>query len=237
MDTLEASFLDQTVRFHAAGGDLDALVNVIYYGSNGVNIEEAPNGATRLCFAACWKWSSAMAYLIERGADVNLGNRSITYMPLHIVSWGGHCDAAVLLLDAGARVDDRRQYGWTALHISARKNHSKLCKLLLSRGASLDVRDNDGRDPEALARSYDKTTAADLLAAVRAAGGWRPYVAAQRKSYLDTLLALRQRLPALRQRGRASMSSSDRLHERLFLETPDDVFLYVLAFWRSDRDV
>ncbi|KAH8076829.1 spectrin binding protein [Aureococcus anophagefferens] len=113
-----------------------------------------------------------------------------------------------------------------------KKSQSKLCKLLLSRGASLDVRNNDGRDPEALARYHSKTTAADLLAAVRAAGGWLPYVDAPRKE----LLALRQRLPALRKRGRASMSSSVRLHERLFLDSPGDIFRQALAFWRSDRD-
>ena len=81
-------------------------------------------------------------------------------------------------------------------------------------------------------RSKGQTTIADLLAAVRAAGGWLPYVNAPRKE----LLALRQRLPALRERGRASMSSSVRLHERLFLGTPDDIFRNVLTFWRSDRD-
>jgi hypothetical protein len=81
-------------------------------------------------------------------------------------------------------------------------------------------------------RSHGRTTTADLLAAVRAAGGWLPYVNAPRKE----LLALRQRLPALRERGRAAPSSSVRAHERLFLETPDDVFTSVLAFWRSDRD-
>ncbi|KAH8095014.1 hypothetical protein JL720_2283 [Aureococcus anophagefferens] len=118
--------------------------------------------------------------------------------------------------------------GRTALHISARKNHSKFCKLLLSRGASLDARDNADNIPEA----YAPTTTADFLAAVRAAGGWLPYINAPRKE----LLALRQRLPALRARGRAAPSSSVRAHERLFLDAPGDVFGHVLAFWRSDRD-
>ena len=72
----------------------------------------------------------------------------------------------------------------------------------------------------------------ELIAAVRAAGGWLPYVNAPRTE----LLALRQRLPALRDRGRAAPSSSLRVYERLFLETPDDVFSHVLTFWRSDRD-
>ncbi|KAK7232651.1 spectrin binding protein [Aureococcus anophagefferens] len=107
-----------------------------------------------------------------------------------------------------------------------------MCKLLLSRGASLDARNNDGDDPESQARVYNYTTAADFLAAVRAAGGWLPWLNAPRKE----LIALRRRLPALRDRGRAAPASSVRAHERLFLKTPDDVFSHVLAFWRSDRD-
>ena len=111
-------------------------------------------------------------------------------------------------------------------------NHTTMCRLLLSRGASLDPRSNSGRDPEACARSRGHTTIADLLAAIRAAGGWLPYVNAPRKE----LLALRQRLPALRERGRAAPSSSVRAHERLFLDVPDDVFSHVLKFWPSGRD-
>ncbi|KAH8098891.1 spectrin binding protein [Aureococcus anophagefferens] len=91
-------------------------------------------------------------------------------------------------------------------------------------------------DAEAEARSAGNTATADHLAAVRAAGGWRPYVAAQRKPYIDALLTLRERLPALRDRGRAASASSVRAHERLFLETPADVFGHVLTFWQSDRD-
>ncbi|KAH8069765.1 hypothetical protein JL721_5655 [Aureococcus anophagefferens] len=94
-----------------------------------------------------------------------------------------------------------------------------MCKLLLSRGFSPDARSNSGRDPESYARVHGHTTTADLLAAVRAAGGWLPYVNAPRKE----LIALRQRLPALRERGRAAPSSSVRAHERLFLDVPDDV--------------
>jgi hypothetical protein len=228
----EHSFIDQTVRFHAAGGDIDALVRVWGDGGGGVRFEDETNGGTRLNNAAFRGYCSAIKTLLKLGADVHLGVPSNPHTPLHIASWEGHRDAAVLLLDAGARVDDRDGNGRTALHISARKNHSKFCKLLLSRGASLDARDADDRDPEFSALLRGCTNTAELLAAVRAAGGWPSYLEAPRKE----LLALRQRLPALRKRGRAAPSSSVRAHERLFLDVPDDVFGHVLAFWRSDRD-
>ena len=149
-----------------------------------------------------------------------------------MAAYFGHHDAAGLLLDAGARVDDCNMVSQTALHFAALENNSKMCKLLLSRGASLDARNNDGDDPESQARVYNYTTAADFLAAVRAAGGWLPWLNAPRKE----LIALRRRLPALRDRGRAAPSSSVRAHERLFVKVPDDVFSHVLTFWRSDRD-
>ncbi|EGB09366.1 hypothetical protein AURANDRAFT_23860 [Aureococcus anophagefferens] len=235
----ERSFIDQTARYHASDGDLDALVKVRPDGNGGVTIEDAPEGGailteggTRLSYAARYGFCSALSWLLERGADVHLGWPSYGWTPLHIASLRDACDVAVLLLDAGVRVDDRSASGLTALHVAALENRSKMCKLLLSRGASLDARNNDGDDPEAQARYRGHTALADFLAAVRAAGGWLPYLNAPRKE----LLALRQRLPALRECGRAAPSSSVRAHERLFLKTPDDVFSHVLTFWRSDRD-
>ena len=85
---------------------------------------------------------------------------------------------------------------------------------------------------ESLARLHGHSTAAGFLAAVRAEGGWLSWLNAPRAE----LLALRHRLPALRERGRAAPLSKVPLHERLFLKTPDDAFSHVLTFWRSDRD-
>ena len=236
MDAHESSFIDQAVRYHASGGDLDALV-VVTRKPRIVHIEEpdlfgASFGATRLFHAALSGWYSALSWLLERGADVHLGQPSSNFTPLHIAASGNHRDAAVLLLDAGARVEDRDSDGGTALHFAAGCSGPTMCRLLVSRGASLDVRDEDDRDPEAVARGRGHTALADFLAAVRAAGGWLPWLNAPRAE----LLALRRRLPALRERGRAAPSSSSRAHERLFLKTSDDVFSHVLAFWRSDRD-
>jgi hypothetical protein len=223
------SFCVQTI---ASGGDLNALVSITDDGA----IVENEGWATRLFLAAQNSWLSVMKWLLEHGADVHVGFPEPGLTPLHGAAIRGHHDAAVILLDAGARVDGRSTHGFTALYLAAAQNHRKICKLLLSRGASLDASTRDGRDAEAEARSDGHTATAEFLAAVRAAGGWRPYVAAQRKPYIDALLAIRQRLPALRDRGRAASASSVRAHERLFLETPDGVFGHVLTFWQSDRD-
>lgn len=102
-----------------------------------------------------------------------------------------------------------------------------MCKLLLKRGASLDSKNRHGNTPEEDARLMG-LDAADLLAAVRAAGGWNAYVAQPRAA----LLAFRRDLPTLRRLG----PSSVRAHEWLFAEAPADVCTHALAFWQSDRD-
>jgi len=227
----ELAFIEQTQR-QLASGDIDALVFVICLGESGVRIDNAPDhGVTRLYDAAHHGWCAAITWLLEQGADVHVGLPDHGWTPLHIAACDDQRDAAVLLLDAGARVDDRAGGGQTALHFAGWNGHIDLCKLLLSRGASLDVRDNNGDDPEAHARLHGRTATADFLAAVRAAGGWRSYVDAPRKE----LLALRRELPTRRRTGPCRA----RAQARLFLDArvPDDVFAYVLAFWRGPRDL
>ena len=180
--------------------------------------------------------------------------------PLHIaigcispfgIPYAAAC--AVFLLDAGARVDARDKDSYTSLFHVAVFGECAMVKLLLSRGASVHTvsapHDDEypwithPNDPEAFARSYARALdiendpasqapleAADLLADVRAAGGWAAYVAAPR----NQLLAFRRLLPALR---REPPSAPAHL-ERLFLDPnfPEDVFMHVFTFWRCNRD-
>ena len=114
-----------------------------------------------------------------------------------------------------------------------------MCQLLLSRGASLDVRTNNGgHDPEAVARSRGRTATADFLVAVRAAGGWSGYLAAQaaQRRARRALLVLRRALPALRARRAATPWNVPRLYERLFVDdddVPEDVFTAIFAYWTA----
>ena len=152
MKARERSFLEEAQRHVASGRSVDALVDV-YFEGDGVRIEEdAAGGCTRLHYAARNGWCAAITWLLEQRADVNVGWPSPGETPLHEASYRGHLDAAVLLLDAGARVDNRTGGGSTALHCATYSRNIDMCKLLLSRGASLDARRFDGRDPEAVAR-------------------------------------------------------------------------------------
>jgi ankyrin repeat protein/truncated hemoglobin YjbI len=52
-----------------------------------------------------------------------------------------------VLLDYGARLDDRGRYGLTALHYAVRGGKLPLIELLLERGANVHARDDDGLTP------------------------------------------------------------------------------------------
>ena len=117
-----------------------------------------------------------------------------------------------------------------------------MCKLLLSRGASLDVRDNDGEDPEAFARRCGRTATVDVLAAVRAAGGWAAYVAAPRVQLLMLRILCEQgRAVAPTDLARLFASVTERRASRSARNAPaalpKELFWHIVQFWRSDRDL
>ena len=245
----EVSFLDSARAWVASGHDINRDVAVYTInGSLPVRIEEPEHWTllqhdrqeTLLQHASQRGWCGAMRWLLNYGALVEGRDESNHSTPLHVAALNGQENAAVLLLNAGGQVDARNRFSGTPLDSAARYGQTRLCKLLLSHGASLDATNSQGLDPEASARQraedisnyqYPDDTAlrtADLLAEVRAAGGWNMYVAAPRQE----LLAFRRELPTLR---RAPPSAPAHL-ERLFLEIPEDVFMHVVSFWRTPRD-
>ena len=127
---------------------------------------------------------------------------------LHGAAINGSIPVAAVLLDAGARVDacDARQR--TALHFAAAYGNKAMVRFLLDRGHPLDTPDHAGANAEDVARVSaaavsNAEEAANFLAEVRAAGGWRKYTLAPRVR----LLALHKALPALQKARRATVAS------------------------------
>ena len=218
----EGAFLENLQTLHRSG-DLDVNAEAFFLHSDA--------NCAPLHFATRKGWCTTMRWLLDRGADPDKG--AVIRTPLLAAAESGRNDLALILLDAGAQVDPSFTSWHRPLSKATENGHEGTCKLLLSRGARLDTIDDKGRDAEAWARYLNKPRLAALFAAVRAAGGWKPYVDAPRRE----LLALRRELSSLRERGCAT-PSDDRLYERLFHETrvPEEIFTHVFSYWRTPRD-
>ena len=160
--------------------------------------ERHSNGQTLLYLAAAKGHCDMMRELLDRGASPR-GTAANGWTPLHVAALLQRHDAAVLLLERGAQIDKTTPQAQTSLITAAKHGHCDMIRLLLHRGANLDARDSSRNyDAEGHARYENKAEAAALLAEIRLAGGWQPYVRAPRKQ----LLMLR----ILCERGRASPS-------------------------------
>ena len=78
----------------------------------------------------------AVELLLKHNADVSRATRGSGSTPLHIALQNGHLDAARLLLERGAEVDQTRKDGATSLYIACEKGHVEAARLLLDNGRS-----------------------------------------------------------------------------------------------------
>ena len=62
-----------------------------------------------------------------------------------------------LLLDKGADIESKDNYGQTPLSWAAERGHEAVVQLLLDKGADIESKDDDGRTPLSLAakRGHD----------------------------------------------------------------------------------
>lgn len=60
---------------------------------------------------------------------------------LHRAARNGHLEVARLLLDNGANVEPKDQYGWTALYRAAETGQLEVARLHIERGACVDAKD------------------------------------------------------------------------------------------------
>lgn len=101
------------------------------------------------------------AALIAAGADVNEtdarhangdgGNTPLWYAAQGLPPAG--VAVAGLLVEAGAAVNARGEHGMTPLHMACSWGHADIAEFLHRNGASLDIEDDFGRTPPALAQA------------------------------------------------------------------------------------
>jgi ankyrin repeat protein len=87
----------------------------------------------------------AMTQLLDGDAEVDAKKDGTT--PLFVACEHGRVDAAGLLLDKGADVNQAKMNGVTPLHVACREGHIDLARLLLEKGAEVDRADEDGATP------------------------------------------------------------------------------------------
>lgn len=135
--------------------------------------------------------------LLDRNADIEARHISSGRCALAVAAHCGNDAVVGLLLQNGAKTDQRDVSRSTPLHLAASRGHLGAMKLLLRHEALIEEKDAEGRTPLWLASSYGHLEAVELLLAKKAivntrAGGQRTslHVAAQRgdSSMIDLLL-------------------------------------------------
>ena len=91
------------------------------------------------------------AYLLERGAEVDISSAIDASTPLHVAAHSGHIEVVRLLIAKGAGIGARAQGGNTPLHMAALGGHAEIVELLMSHGAEVNVTTNSTSTPLHLA--------------------------------------------------------------------------------------
>jgi uncharacterized protein len=129
-------------------------------------IRRSADGFTALHYACFFGGADATAVLLEAGADPNAeAENDLRVRPLNSAAAARDAGSARLLLEAGADPNARESGGYTALHAAAHHDDDELAALLLRHGADPALSNDDGADPEAVARANKSVAVLTLLGA------------------------------------------------------------------------
>ena len=98
--------------------------------------------------------------LIMNGADVNYMDTD-HISTLRYASW---ClEYSILLIKAGANINNRDKYGYTLLHIAAKNNYYVLLRIIISLGTDIELKTYAGKDALYYARKYEYKESTKIL--------------------------------------------------------------------------
>lgn len=89
----------------------------------------------------------AVTLLIESGADVNKKEPQNGPTPLHVAAQIDGVPVMQIMINKGARIDERDMLGQTPLHAAASHGRKKAAICLLDHMAEINAVDNDGFTP------------------------------------------------------------------------------------------
>ncbi len=115
------------------------------------------DGKTLLLVAILGNNVNAVRRLLERGADPTLRNEyGYTLIHVAVINYTDP-DILNLLLESGkVDINEKTEYGVTALHMAIRQSNTATAEFLLSKGANPNVTDQDGWTPLHWAARYAK---------------------------------------------------------------------------------
>lgn len=153
----DSSLLDGAHR-----GNLSEVLSALRSGAN-INARW-DDGTTALWQAVGRGDSNMVESLLKWNPDPNLsqdGCRRTPLMTLH----GGSTDATIakLLLDHGAKLEEKDRDGLTALSYAAISGRRGVAELLVNRGADVNARDKSGATLLGFAKKYNQQEIMQLL--------------------------------------------------------------------------
>ena len=116
----------------AGGGNISNVRRLLSSGMLNINFIN-PNGTTALHQAVFQNHHDIVNFLIERGADPNIGDENV-WTPLHWAVERRRMDMVKLLLNRGADPNKMSKH-WTPLHRAVQNGCKSTVQLLLNKGA------------------------------------------------------------------------------------------------------
>ena len=128
----------------AAVGDAEQLTRLLDHDPSLASARSG-DGFTALHFAAFLGGAPCAQILLDRGADAAaVADNPMRVQPLHSSVAAGQDEVSLLLVRAGAPLDDAQQGGYRPLHEAAHTGNRRVLDLLIAAGADPGVRTDDG---------------------------------------------------------------------------------------------
>jgi len=154
--------------FYGSGADFDLVKRLI---AKGADINTRDNsGMTPILHAALFGDLETAKFLIDHGADINVASRQYGRSTALLLALTFNSDNAMarLLVESGAKLNQKDSRGNTELHVAAMRGFGSLVQPLVAHGADVDAVNEDNRTPLYYAAKHGYRHAADALIAAGA---------------------------------------------------------------------